>query len=137
MPAGIVVPDTIVYVSRNVELVVISAIELYLFLVCLRLALWKAGGSQATRVSHGLQVITDPLPDAVGRALRSRGTELASTNERSVPLRREKGRRSYRSKLHAPSARDIFHLEISIKSRRTLPEATTVNIRTRFIAFVK
>ena len=49
-------------------LLAIWAIDIYIFLVCLRLLLSRFAGNPAAQVCQGLRVITDPLPMAVDRA---------------------------------------------------------------------
>jgi uncharacterized protein YggT (Ycf19 family) len=50
----------------------IWAIDVYLFLVCIRLLLGRIDTASAAKVCHGLRSITDPLPMAVQRAVAQR-----------------------------------------------------------------
>jgi uncharacterized protein YggT (Ycf19 family) len=52
------------------------ALDVYVFLACLRLLLGRFAGPAATNVCQGLGVITDPLPLAVGRVLARRSAAV-------------------------------------------------------------
>jgi uncharacterized protein YggT (Ycf19 family) len=66
----------IIHTSNNILagplLLTVWALDVYVFLVCLRLFLSRFPGDAAAKACQGLQVITDPLPTAVGHAMARR-----------------------------------------------------------------